>query len=90
VFAKALQREQGVTEVVEQPMQKFQSRMGDARWSAYTGQGGFFSGKVRGYRATIMGTERAIYLNCLAPARDWPMVEKAFQRVIGSVCPGGA
>ncbi|MGV3720194.1 MAG: hypothetical protein ACO1SX_04720 [Actinomycetota bacterium] len=79
----------GISEVEEAAPQAFRSQIGDARWSAYTAQGNMFVGKVKGYRASIMGGERAIYVNCQAPEKDWPKVDKAFQRVIGSIAPGG-
>lgn len=86
-FAQEL-KSQGIAEVEEAPPQAFRSQSGDARWSAYTAQGNMLIGKVKGYRATIMGSERAIYVNCLASEKDWPKLDKAFQRVIGSVAPG--
>jgi len=88
-FAKELQKK-GISEFEEAAPKAFQSAMGDARWSSYTAKGNMLTGKVKGYRATIMGTERAIYVNCVASEKDWPKLDKAFQRVIGSISPGGA
>jgi hypothetical protein len=78
----------GIEEVTEQPAKAFRSQLGDARWSEFTGKGGFMAGDVHGYRATIMGTERAIYVTCRASEKEWKVVDAAFKRVIGSVGPG--
>jgi len=80
---------EGREEVTEQPAKAFRSQLGDARWSEFTAKGGFLTGDVHGYRATIMGTERAIYVTCQASEKDWKLVDAAFKRVIGSVGPGG-
>lgn len=88
---KILERElkiDGHEELTEQPAKAFRSQLGDARWSEFTAKGGFMSGDVHGYRATIMGTERAIYVTCQASEKDWKLVDAAFKRVIGSVGPG--
>ncbi len=71
----------------EQPPTAFQTRLGDGRVSEFTGDAGGFVGKVHGYRATILGTERAVYVWCKSPEADWPKLNKAFLRVIGSVSP---
>lgn len=78
----------GLEEVAEQPAKAFRSQLGDARWSEFTAKGNFLTGNVHGYRATIMGTERAIYVKCQAPEKDWKLVDAAFKRVIGSIGAG--
>jgi hypothetical protein len=78
----------GHEELTEQPAKAFRSQLGDARWSEFTAKGNFMTGDVHGYRATIMGTERAIYVTCQAPEKDWKLVDAAFKRVIGSLAPG--
>jgi hypothetical protein len=80
--------EQGIGEYEEQAPKAYRSQIGEARWSEYTANGNFLTQKVHGYRATIMGTERAIYVKCQAPEKDWKTVQAAFQRVLGSVGPG--
>lgn len=79
---------ESLEEVTEQPAKAFRSQLGDARWSEFTAKGTFLTSDVHGYRATIMGTERAIYVKCQAPEKDWKLVDAAFKRVIGSLSPG--
>jgi hypothetical protein len=81
--------EEGLSEYTEKPLQAFRTQIGEARWSEYQAQGGFLAADVHGFRATIMGTERAIYVQCQATEKDWKMVEPAFKRVIGSLAPAG-
>jgi hypothetical protein len=80
---------EGIGEYSEQPAQAFRGQLGDARWSEYSADGGFFTGKIHGIRATIMGTERAIYVQCQSPEKDWKVVAPAFKRVLGSIGPAG-
>jgi hypothetical protein len=89
---KELERDlkiEGHEELTEKPAQAFRSQLGDARWSEFTAKGsGFMSSDVHGYRATIMGTERAITVTCQASEKEWKVVDAAFKRVIGSIGPG--
>jgi hypothetical protein len=80
---------QGIKDFDEKPPEKFTSTMGDARWAEFTGKGGMFGTSFHGIRATIMGPERAIYAECWCPEDDWARLKPAFQRVIGSIGPGG-
>lgn len=73
----------------EMPAVKFQSPAGDARMSEFTSKGNFFTGKIHGYRATIMGGERRIEVVCVCPETEWAKLKPSFQRIMVSVSPGG-
>ena len=68
----------------EGDMQPLQSRVGDARISEWTADGG----KMHGYRVTMLGNQREITVICLSPQRNWAIIQPAFQHIISSVVPG--
>lgn len=68
----------------EGPMQTLESRVGDARLSEWTADGG----KMHGYRVTMLGSQRELTVICISPERNWAIIQPAFQRMIGSVVPG--
>jgi len=68
----------------EGEMQKLESRVGDARVSEWTADGG----KMHGYRVTMLGNQREMTVICIAPERNWAVLQPAFQRMITSVVPG--
>ena len=68
----------------EGEMQKTSSRVGDARLSEWTADGG----KMHGYRVTMLGNQREMTVICIAPERNWAVLQPAFQRMIMSVVPG--
>ena len=68
----------------EGAMQKLSSRVGDARLSEWTADGG----KMHGYRVTMLGNQREMTVICIAPERNWAVLQPAFQRMIMSVVPG--
>ena len=68
----------------EGPMQKLESRVGDARISEWTADGG----KTHGYRVTMLGSQREMTVICIAPERNWAILQPAFQHMIASVVPG--
>lgn len=68
----------------EGPMQKLESRVGDARVSEWTADGG----KQRGYRVTMLGNQREMTVICISPERNWAALQPAFRRMITSVVPG--
>lgn len=72
----------------EQPAKPFPSKIGDARYSEFTADGGWRVGKVRGYRVTMLGGERSVTVICQCPEENWPTLQKSFARVIGSIAPG--
>ena len=65
-------------------MQKLESRVGDARVSEWTADGG----KKHGYRVTMLGSQREMTVICIAPERNWAALKPAFQHMIMSVVPG--
>lgn len=78
-----------VSDYKEMPMQTFNSPLGEARYSEWTGEGGFGKGgKLRGYRATILPGERRVTVVCQCPENDWKTLRPAFGRVLGSLAPG--
>lgn len=79
----------GYSEYEEDSPQKFESRMGDSRYSTFHAKGGFMTGNLKGIRATIMGPERAVKVVCRAPEKDWDTLQPAFQRVLQSIAPPG-
>jgi len=68
----------------EGPMQKLESRVGDARISEWTADGG----KMHGYRVTMLGNQREMTVICISPERNWAILQPAFQRIITSVVSG--
>lgn len=72
----------------EMPAKPFNSQVGDARFSEFTADGGFLVGKVKGYRVTMLGTERRVTVVCQCPEANWPTLQKSFARIIQSVAPG--
>jgi hypothetical protein len=86
--AKRVMENHGIGSYEEASAQPFQSRIGDARFSEVTADGGPFTGKVHGFRATMLGTDRAVRVLCWSPESDWEKLRPAFQRVINSIGPG--
>jgi hypothetical protein len=72
----------------ESPMQVLQSAYGDGRFSEFTHKGDFFTQKIHGYRATLLGGERGVTVICQCPEADWPNLMQAYQRVLGSIAAG--
>jgi hypothetical protein len=68
----------------EGEMQKLDSRVGDSRLSEWTADGG----KRHGYRVTMLGNQREFTVICIAPEKNWAVLQPAFQRMIASVVPG--
>ena len=65
-------------------MQTLATRVGDSRLSEWTADGG----KMHGYRVTMLGNQREFTVICLAPQRNWAILQPTFQRMIASVVPG--
>ena len=68
----------------EGDMQRLDSRVGDSRFSEWTAD----DGKLHGYRATLLGREREITVICIAPEKNWTVLQPAFQRILASVVAG--
>ncbi len=74
-------------EYTEQAAQKFTCALGEGRISEFSVEGGMFMGKGKGYRATVLASERSVTVNCCVPAGDFAAVGPAFKRVIASLSP---
>jgi len=86
LFVKQLEKDLGnYTESATHP---FQSRAGEGVVAEFTATGGLLGGKLKGYHATLMGTERAINVVCQCPEANWGTLKPAFDKVIASVAPG--
>jgi hypothetical protein len=72
----------------EQPSEPLPNSLGPGRVSEFTADGGFIFGKGRGYRATILGSDKLVTVVCAAPEQDWNAVSEAFKRTLASLGPG--
>jgi hypothetical protein len=64
--------------------------LGDARVSEWTGDAGFMAGgKIHGYRMTILNNDRRTVVISYCPESSWAALKPAFQKVAGSLKPGG-
>ena len=72
----------------EKPAVAFQSGAGEGRITEFTSKGNFITGKLHGYRATILGGERRITVEAVCPEGDWSKLNPAFKRVIASITAG--
>jgi|SRR5262245_3971143 len=71
----------------EEPAVTVETKFGKVRRSAFTAKAGL-SEKVRGYRATALGSNTQISVLCTCAPGDWDTLEPAFARVIASIGPG--
>ncbi|MFN3648952.1 MAG: hypothetical protein ACK47B_05165 [Armatimonadota bacterium] len=72
----------------EGEMKTMVGQAGDGRYSEFTADGGWLDGKLRGYRVTIMGPQRALTVICRCPESEWKTLKPAFERVVNSLQPG--
>jgi hypothetical protein len=83
--------EEEYDEYAEQPMKTLQTKIGEGRFSEFTGKaGGWLAVKVHGYRVTILGGERSVAITAKCRDADWTALKPAFEKVITSIEPGGA
>jgi hypothetical protein len=75
-------KEVGEVEVIEAPL-------GPARRSEFTASSTFGSG-LRGYRATALGHNKAVYVYCVCPESDWKTLQPAFDKMLSSMRRGEA
>ncbi|MEX0610904.1 MAG: hypothetical protein WD738_16540 [Pirellulales bacterium] len=73
-------KEVGEIEVIE-------VSLGPARRSEFTAASTFGSG-LRGYRATALGKDKAVYAYCVCPESDWKTLQPAFEKVLLSLRRG--
>ena len=63
--------------------------LGPARRSEFTASTTFGSG-LHGYRATILGHDKAVTVFCICPESDWKTLQPAFDHLLGSLRRGQA
>lgn len=73
----------------EQGPAPLQSHLGDGRLSTFSYKAGGWSGKMKGYRATILASDKLFSVVCECPERDFNTIKPAFDRVLQSLKPGG-
>lgn len=74
----------------EQPMKPVQTRLGEGRFSEFTGGGGNpFSPKVHGYRVTMLPADKRVTVVAVCRETDWKTLKPAFETTITSLSPGG-
>lgn len=86
LFVKQLEKDLG--DYKESATRPIQSRMGEGVVAEFTATGGLLGGKLKGYHATLMGSERAINVVCQCPGANWTTLKPAFDKVIASVTAG--
>ena len=64
-------------------------RLGPARRSEFTASSTFGSG-LQGYRATILGKDKAVHVICVCPEGDWKTLQPAFDQVLSTLRRGQA
>jgi hypothetical protein len=66
---------------------KFTAPMGDGRKSAFSGSQGLGT-KIRGYRATLLGRDKAIRIVCRCPEKYWDELQPSFDKILDSFAFG--
>jgi hypothetical protein len=79
---KAEKRWANYTELSTNP---FNSRMGEGRYSEFTASGVFLTGKLHGYRVTVLSGERLIDMYTICAEKDWAMLKPHYEKVINSL-----
>lgn len=69
--------------------QVMEVKLGPARRSEFTSSTTFGSG-LHGYRATILGHDKAVTVFCVCPESDWKTLQPAFDQLLGSLQRGHA
>jgi hypothetical protein len=64
-------------------------RVGPARSSEFTASSTFGSG-LHGYRATMLGNDKAVTVICVCPESDWKTLQPAFDHVLSTFKRGVA
>jgi hypothetical protein len=67
----------------------FDAPLGPAERSEFTASTTFGSG-LHGYRATVLGHDKSVYVTCVCPESDWKTLEPAFDTVLKSLHRGQA
>jgi hypothetical protein len=61
--------------------------LGPARRSEFTAESTFGTG-LHGYRATMLGRDKAVTVYCICPESDWKTLQPAFDEVVKSMKRG--
>lgn len=68
-------------------VEMFEAPLGPACRSEFTASTSFGTG-LHGYRATLLGNDKGVYVSCVCPESDWDTLEPAFDTVLKSVHRG--
>lgn len=71
----------------EQEAVAFESGFGDSRKSEFTARAGI-SGKLRGYRATMLGTDKGVHICCRCKDSNWKTLQPAFDEILKGMRQG--
>jgi hypothetical protein len=63
--------------------------LGPARVSEFTAATTFGTG-LHGYRATVLGHDKGVYVTCVCPESDWKTLQPAFDKLLASLHRGQA
>jgi hypothetical protein len=78
----------GYTEIAGSPI-VMNCSLGPARLSEFTFETAF-GGAMHGYRATIIGRDKGVYVYCICPESDWKALNPVFDKVLASIERGTA
>ncbi|MCX6366587.1 MAG: hypothetical protein NTX57_07730 [Armatimonadetes bacterium] len=67
-------------------MQLLQSKLGEGRFSEYTGKDG--GREMHGYRVTILGGDKRYSLRAQCAETDWNALKPVYEKIIQSIGPG--
>lgn len=85
---EAAERDYGGYQESGEP-QVLEAALGPARLSEFTAATTFGSG-LHGYRATILGHDKAVTIICVCPESDWKTLQPAFDHLLGTMRRGHA
>jgi hypothetical protein len=68
----------------EEEAQLVQCGLGDARKSEFTASGGL-GGKLHGYRATALSTNKGVHVTCICSEKNWKTLQPAFDEILNSL-----
>lgn len=71
----------------EQDSVAYESGFGDSRKSEFTARSGL-SGKLRGYRATVLGRDRGVHICCWCKDSNWQALQPAFDQILAGMRQG--
>jgi hypothetical protein len=75
-----------LTEFKDGKMQPLLAKMGEGRFSEFTGKDG--SLELHGYRVTILGSDKRYTVRAQCAESDWATLKPVYEKIIGSIAPG--